>query len=120
MLSELCNRAVTTKFFARMLEANGHPRKIVIDKSGANTVGTKVIKGLGCLIPIKTVRRKYLNNIVEQGYRFIKRRTRPMFGFKSFVSTSATLAGIEVAQMIRKDQLTPGVCPSLQFSKLTD
>ena len=57
----------------------------------------KMLKGFGCPIPIEMVRRKYLNNIVEQDPRFIKRRTRPMLGFKSFASASATLAGIEVA-----------------------
>ena len=37
------------------------------------------------------VRLKYLNNIVEQDHRTIKKRIRPMLGFKSFVSASATL-----------------------------
>jgi putative transposase len=55
-------------------------------------------------IPVKidTVRSKYLNNIIEQDLRFIKRLTRPMLGFKSFASAAATLAGIEAANMIRK------------------
>ncbi|WP_299948636.1 IS6 family transposase [uncultured Ruegeria sp.] len=122
MLSERRNKPAATKFLARMLEVNGLPRKIVIDKSGANTAGLKAInkmlKGFGCPIPIEMVRRKYLNNIVEQDHRFIKRRTRPMLGFKSFNSASATLAGIETAHMIRKGQLTPGVCPFKQFAEL--
>ncbi|WP_037317398.1 IS6 family transposase [Ruegeria halocynthiae] len=122
MLSERRNKSAATKFFARMLEVNGLPRKIVIDKSGANTAGinavNKMLKGFGCPIPIEMVRRKYLNNIVEQDHRFIKRRTRHMCGFKSFVSASATLAGIEVAHMIRKGQLTPGLCPFRQFAEL--
>lgn len=104
------------------LSSNGIPSKIVIDKSGANTAGIKAInkmlKGFGCPIPIEMVRRKFLNNIVEQDYRFIKRRTRPMLGFKAFASASATLAGVEVAQMIRKGQLKPGICPFKQFAEL--
>lgn len=52
-----------------MMEINDLPRKIVIDKSGANTAGIKVIsgmpKGFGCPIPIEIVRRRYLNNIAE-------------------------------------------------------
>lgn len=48
---------------------------------------------------------KYLNNIVEQDHRFIKKITNPMRGFKSFQSATATLAGIEVAHMIRKKQI---------------
>ncbi|WP_298854574.1 IS6 family transposase [uncultured Ruegeria sp.] len=122
MLSQRRNKPAATKFFARMLEVNGLPRKIVIDKSGANTAGIKAInkmlKGFGCPILIEMVRRKYLNNIVEQDHHFIKRRTRPMLGFKSFASASATLAGIEVAHMIRKGQFTPGLCPFQQFNEL--
>ena len=41
-----------------------------------------------------------------------------MLGFKSFVSASVTLEGIEVANMIRKGQLTPGLCPFKQFAIL--
>jgi len=47
---------------------------------------------------------KYLNNIVEQDHRFIKRITRPMLGFKSFWSVPATLAGIELWHMLKKGQ----------------
>ncbi len=105
-----------------MLEANGLPRKIVNDKSGANTAGIKTInkmlKSFGSPIPIEMVRRKYLNNIVEQGHRFIKRRTRPLMGLKAFASASGTLDGIEVANMIRKGQFTPGICPFRQFAAL--
>ncbi|WP_299971736.1 DDE-type integrase/transposase/recombinase, partial [uncultured Roseobacter sp.] len=55
-------------------------------------------------------RSKYLNNIVEQDHRGVKRRTRPMMGFKSFGSAGANLDGIETAHMIRKGQLGNG-CP---------
>ena len=76
MLSERRNKATATKFFARALEVNGLPRKIVIDKSGASTAGigaiNKMLKSFGCPIPIEMVRRKYLNNIIEQDHRFIK------------------------------------------------
>lgn len=122
MLSRRRNKPAATQFFARTLETNGLPRKIVIDKSGANTAGLKAInkmlKGFGCPISIEMVRRKYLNNIVEQDHRFIKRRTRPMLGFKAFASAAAALAGIEVANMIRKSQFTPGICPFRQFAEL--
>jgi putative transposase len=47
---------------------------------------------------------KYLNNIVEQDHRAIKRVTRPMLNFKSFRSASCVLAGIELMHMIRKGQ----------------
>ncbi|RLK07326.1 IS6 family transposase [Ruegeria conchae] len=122
MLSERRNKPVATKFFAQMLEVNGLPREIVIDKSGANTAGItaiyKMLKGYGCPIPIEMIRRKYLNNIMEQAHRFIKRRTRPMLGFKCYISAAATLAGIEFAHMILKGQLTSGLCPFQQFAEL--
>lgn len=41
-----------------------------------------------------------------------------MLGFKSFASASATLEGIEVANMIRKGQFTPGLCPFAQLAAL--
>ena len=58
---------------------------------------------LGRIIQVRQV--KYLNNILEQDHRFIKRITRPMMGFKAFHSAAATLAGIEIAHMIRKKQI---------------
>lgn len=72
--------------------------------------------------------QKYLNNLVEQDRRNIKRRIRPMLGFKSFrraqtlLALLALLAGVEVAQMIRKGQyLHPkrgGLSPAEQFHLL--
>jgi IS6 family transposase len=47
---------------------------------------------------------KHLNNIVEQDHRFIKKITKPMFGFKSFLTAEQTLKGIEAMHMIRKGQ----------------
>ena len=47
---------------------------------------------------------KYLNNIVEQDHRFIKKITRPMLGFKTFHSAKATLSGIELHHMLKKGQ----------------
>ena len=134
MLSKRRNKSAATKFFAIALEVNGLPRKIVIDKSGANTAGitaiNRMLKRFGCPIAIEMVRIKYLNiepevpsvrtnrRGVEQDHRTIKKRIRPMLGFKSFVSASATLEGIEVANMIREGQLTPGLCPFVQFAAL--
>ncbi len=93
-----------------------------IDKSGANTAGIKAInkmlKGFGCPVPIEMVRRKYLNNIIEQDHRFIKRQIRPMLGFKSFSSAASALAGEELVNMIRKGQFTPGLRPFQQFAQL--
>ncbi|MCW6550158.1 IS6 family transposase [Yersinia ruckeri] len=53
-----------------------------------------------------TIRQsKYLNNLIEQDHRNIKRRIRPMLGLKSFRRAQTILAGIELVHMIRKGQL---------------
>jgi transposase-like protein len=54
---------------------------------------------------------KYLNNIVEQDHRAVKRVTQPMLGFKSFWSARILIAGIETMHMIKKGQLN---CPGGQ------
>jgi len=62
---------------------------------------------------------KYLNNVVEQDHRFIKKITNPMMGFKAFHSARATIAGIETAHMIRKGQLSEENIPAYkQFMAL--
>jgi putative transposase len=48
---------------------------------------------------------KYLNNIVEQDHRAVKRVTRPMLGFKSFDAAQDTLVGIERMHMLKKRQM---------------
>lgn len=53
---------------------------------------------------IKIRQINYLNNMVEQDHRGIKRITNPMMGFKAFHSAEATLAGIELHCMLRKSQ----------------
>ena len=54
---------------------------------------------------IEIRQNKYLNNRIEGDHRFIKRRTRPMLGFKKIHSAKRTLSGIETIHMIRKNQL---------------
>ena len=48
---------------------------------------------------------KYLNNLIEQDHRFIKRLTKPRMGFFSFETAKRTLQGFEVMNMIRKGQV---------------
>ncbi|MGK0250383.1 MAG: putative transposase [Oleispira sp.] len=84
------------------------PEKVVIDKSSANYAGLMNINtllfffGATCFIDI--LRVKYLNNIIEQDHRFIKKITKPMMNFKAIYSASVRLTGIELAHMIRKKQ----------------
>jgi putative transposase len=98
------DHAAARAFFERAIDLHGVPDKITIDKSGANTAAIVSIQADSGL-PIKLRQSKYLNNIVEQDHRAIKRITRPMLGFKSFRSARILIAGIEVMHMIHKGQL---------------
>ena len=83
------------------------PDKITIDKSGANTAAIESVKADAC-VDILMRQNKYLNNIVEQDYRAVKRVTQPMLGFKSFWSARTIVAEIETMHMLRKGQMD---CP---------
>ena len=70
-------------------------------------VNTAAIVGL-CTdsgVDIKMRQSEYLNNLIEQDHRAIKRVVRPMLGFKSFHCAHAIIAGIETMHMIKKRQL---------------
>jgi putative transposase len=93
------------------IRVQGLPEKITIDQSGSNTAAiTRYNKTHKTAIVIR--HSKYLNNIVEQDHRAMKRLTRPMLGFKSFWAVRCTIAGMEVMHAIRKGQLRTPV-PSL-------
>ena len=87
------------------------PVSIKIDKSGANTATVRgLVAGSGMAIELR--QSEYLNNLVEQDHRAIKRRTRPMMGFKSFWSATRIIAGIETMHSSKKKQLRcPGGLP---------
>lgn len=107
----------------KALCSNGIPSKIVVDKSGANAAGirevNKILNRFGCPAKIQTVRSKFLNKMIEQDHRFVKRRIRHMRAFKSFRSALATLDGIEVTNIIRRQQF-PSTTTSgfLQFTEI--
>ncbi|PFN21662.1 hypothetical protein COJ50_19505 [Bacillus cereus] len=54
---------------------------------------------------IKLRQVRYLNNIVEQDHRFIKKRVRPMLGVKSFKTATSILSGVEAMHVIKKEQI---------------
>src|SRR5207244_12411778 len=82
---------------------NGLPETITIDGSDANEAAIKSYnQEHGTAIIIRQV--KYLNNIVEQDHRGVKRVTRPMLGFKSFEAAQDTLVGIELMHMSKHRQ----------------
>jgi putative transposase len=90
-------------FFDKAMGAHGDPDKVAMDKSGANKAAIDAIN-VGRGVPILVRQVKYLNNIVEQDHRAIKRVTSPMLNFKSFLAAGSVLAGIELIHMIRKGQ----------------
>ncbi|MDI9819893.1 MULTISPECIES: IS6 family transposase [unclassified Legionella] len=112
MLSEKRDEPAARAFFEKAIGSSGIPDKVTIDKSGANKAGIDTINLylallfiLGGVFTQITVRQiKYLNNIVEQDHRFVKKITKPMKEFKAFHSAVATLAGIELHHMLRKGQ----------------
>jgi len=94
------------KFFNKAIGNNGKPRVINIDKSGANSSAILTVNKRSLSSKkIKIRKVKYLNNIIEQDHRKIKRRIRIMTGFKEFESAQRTLSGIEVVSIIKKDQI---------------
>ena len=92
------------RYLRKAIGSNGKPSLINIDQSGANTAAIKRYNAKEST-RIKIRQCKYLNNIVEQDHRLIKRITKPMLGFKNFPCAQATLAGIELIRMIKKGQL---------------
>uniref|UniRef100_UPI003BEECAC3 IS6 family transposase n=1 Tax=Burkholderia arboris TaxID=488730 RepID=UPI003BEECAC3 len=98
------DKAAAHRYFEKAIDQNGAPETVTIDQSGPNLAALKDLNAER-ETSIKIRQRKYLNNIVEQDHRAIKRRTRPMMGFKDFRCARIVLGGIEVMHMIRKGQM---------------
>ncbi|SAK81382.1 integrase catalytic region [Caballeronia catudaia] len=98
------DKAAARRYFEKSIEQNGEPETVTIDKSSANLAA---LDGLNAEreTPIKMRQNKYLNNVVEQDHRAIKRRTRPMLGFENFRCARILLSGIELMHMITKGQM---------------
>ncbi|WP_114947050.1 IS6 family transposase [Microvirga calopogonii] len=110
--SEKRNLAAAKRFFRKALKRHGRPERIVIDGSQTNREAI-----LSCdadsrlqdrsrrkLKPIRIRQSQYLNNRIEQDHRAIKRRVRPMLGFKSMATARVILGRIEMIHMMRKQQ----------------
>jgi transposase, IS6 family len=83
-----------------------NPRTITVDKNPAYPKAVAAMKDGGELWRFARLRQvKYLNNIVEQDHRRVKRLTRPGLGFGGFWTARRTLAGFEAMAMIRKGQV---------------
>jgi transposase-like protein len=82
------------------------PRVVNVDKNAAYPKAIAELKASGMLSEAVKLRQvKYLNNLIEQDHRFIKRLTKPGMGFFSFETAGRTLQGYEVMHMIRKGQV---------------
>jgi transposase-like protein len=104
LLTAKRDKSAALRFFEKAMRANEVPEKVTMDKSGANKAAMDEINSRG-ETPIIVRQVKYLNNIVEQDHRAVKRVTKPMLNFKSFRAAKSVLAGIELIHMIRKGQL---------------
>ncbi len=107
-VSERRDKKAAKKFFRKALKAehNIQPRVITTDKYPATEMAILEERYYGD-ISCRTQHRmiKYLNNIVEQDHRFIKKKIKPMLGFKSYETATSTISGIEIMHMIHKGQV---------------
>ena len=98
------DKKAALRFLKKAIRQHGLPDTVTIDKSGANTAAIEALKeDTGHAIEMR--QNKYLNNLVEQDHRAVKRVVRPMLGFKGFHSARVTLQGIELMHMIKKGQM---------------
>ncbi len=103
-LSKTRHKQAAKCFFKKALRSFhvSKPRVITVDKNPTYPVAIKELKEEKRMpegIQIRQVR--YLNNIVEQDHRFIKKRVRSMLGFKSYKTATYILSGIEAMHMIK-------------------
>jgi transposase-like protein len=104
LLTARRDKKAALRYLKKAIDSSGKPSLINIDKSGANTAAIKQYNADESR-RIKIRRCKYLNNIVEQDHRLIKRIVKPMLGFKNFYCAQRTLAGIELVRMLKKGQI---------------
>ena len=108
MLSAKRDTKAAKRFFKKVLNASHtiEPRVITVDKNAAYPPAINELKTDEDLpAATETRQSKYLNNIVEQDHRFLKRRIKPGIGFGSFNTARRTIKGYEVMHMIRKGQI---------------
>jgi transposase-like protein len=108
MLSAKRDVAAAKRFFKKMMRAeHGRlPFSISVDKNAASPEAFSASQE-GQIVPkdCKLRRVKYLNNVIEQNHRFMKKKVRASQCFKSFHTAERTLEGIEAVNMMRKGQV---------------
>lgn len=103
LLTAKRDKKAAKRFLKRAVRGNGIPEKINIDKSGSNTAGINSYNQDNHT-NIEIRQNKYLNNLIEQDHRSVKRHTKQILGFKTFNSAKIILTGIEIMSMIFKNQ----------------
>ena len=115
LLTARRDKAAALRFFDKAMKASGVHEKVTMDKSSANKTSMDEINVRG-ETPVIVRQIKYLNNMVGQDHRAVKRITKPTLNFKSFRSAKRILAGIELMHMTRKGQLLMQGCIGLSFA----
>jgi IS6 family transposase len=108
LLSATRDAKAAERFIRKALQAKhtATPRVITVDKNAAYPPAFEALQQQGQLPASCTLRHcKYLNNILEQDHRFVKRRVNPGLGFGSFRTARRTIQGYEAMHMIRKGQV---------------
>jgi transposase, IS6 family len=107
-LSKTRNHKAAKRFFKKALRSFhvSKPRVITVDKNPSYPMAIEELKKEKKMpIGIQIRQVKYLNNIMEQDHRFIKKRIRPMLGLKSLRTAKRIIAGLEAMHIIKKGQL---------------
>lgn len=108
LLTAKRDKAAAKRFLVKAIEASGNPmpRVMNVDKNPAYPAAMEDLKATG-IIPRRVVLRqcKYLNNVIEQDHRSVKKRVWLAKGYGSFQSAWRTLQGIEAVSMIRKGRV---------------
>jgi IS6 family transposase len=108
MLSVTRDADAAERFFRQVLQASHTrtPRVITVDKHAAYPLAFDTLQQDGTLPEACRLRQcKYLNNVVEQDHRFLKRRVNPGLGFGGFATAQRTIQGYEAMHMLRKGQI---------------
>jgi transposase-like protein len=108
MLSAKRDGKAAARFFRKVLKGQHTqpPRVMTVDKNAAYPVAIETLKQEETIEKETELRQsKYLNNVIEQDHRNIKRIVKPMMGFKTFNSARRTLSGIEAMNRMRKGQV---------------
>ena len=103
-LSKRRDTGAAKRFLRKAVRYHGTPEKVNIDKSGANKSALDSYNNEHDA-QIEIGQSKYMNNMVEQDHRQVKRHHRFAQGYKSMKSARRTIAGIEALHILRKGQV---------------